>query len=711
MRFSKSALISAAVVFIGQLVFSGPARAQTDTTAVSPSEEIVIASDTVPDEVAAKPLAALALDTAFVPLISEELIADRLDCLQNEVSLEYNRTIQGFIQFFVVRRRDYVPMVLGRTDLYFPIFEYYLKKYNLPQELKYLSVVESGLNPRAISKAKAAGLWQFMPGTGRDFRLYQDAYVDERLDPYKSTEAACKYLKQLYNLFGDWELALASYNCGPGNVRRAIRRSGNRTNFWEIYNYLPRETRSYVPQFVALTYVLNYAEDYRLRPTTVERTIAFDTIQVSQHLNLEALSKQLQTPLSDLQQLNPHLKRNLVPAYLKNYPVRVPSDRYAFLTANRVAILDSVSKTTGAEAPFIVANYDTDNADARRTRQRLAHTVRRGESLGRIADRYHVSLSKLKTWNHLRSNTVRSGQRLTIWVEKTVPRKKIALRETPRTVDPLAGTSPADSSVTSATVRAADGKATTAEVAPATGVAQAKQVRHTVRKGEALSKIADQYGVGLSQIKKWNRLKSSQVRIGQKLTIWLTPPPIVQADQPEAPTTAGQPDATGAAQPDADQTERVSQVTPSTSQNSVHTVVSGESLYRIANQYGVKAEQIREWNRLGSDQVRIGQRLAIRAGEAAGGNGAEASTATGADHHQAAGEPTAQIATSRKKNNVPDESERSQTKASFKYHVVQRGDSLWSIARQYGNISVEKLKKLNNLRENEVKVGQKLIVG
>ena len=718
MHFSKPVLISVAVAFAGQLVISGSVLAQTDTTVVTPSEEVVIAADTVPDDIEARPLAALALDTAFIPLVSEDLIADRLGCLQNDISLEYNRTIQGFIQFFVVRRRDYVPMVLGRTDLYFPIFEYYLKKYDLPQELKYLSVVESGLNPRAISRAKAAGLWQFMPGTGRDFRLYQDAYVDERLDPYKSTEAACKYLKQLHGLFGDWELALASYNCGPGNVRRAIRRSGNRTNFWEIYNYLPRETRSYVPQFVALTYVLNYAEDYRLRPQTVERTIPFDTIQVSQHVNLEALSKQLQTPLPDLQQLNPHLKRNVVPAYLKNYPVRVPSDRYAMLTANRVAILDSASKTTPAEAQFILANYATDNADAHRTRQRLVHTVRRGEALGRIANRYHVSLAKIRTWNRLRSNTVRSGQRLTIWVEKVVPRKKIALRETvresPKTATTLAGTSPTDSNVTSApTVRAANGEATTTEGAPVARTTEAKQVRHRVRKGEALGRIAGKYGVGISQIMEWNRLKSSQVRIGQNLTIWLTSPSTIQANQSEASATVRQPDVIVTTQPDADETERVSSTAPLASQSSVHTVVGGESLYRIANHYGVKAEQIKQWNHLESDQVRIGQRLKVRAGEVISGDDTEAATATGSDQHRATGEPATQVATSPKKTNAPqlDKSERSQLRANSKYHVVQRGDSLWSIARQYGNISIEKLKKLNNLRKNEVKIGQKLIVG
>ncbi|MES2731652.1 MAG: LysM peptidoglycan-binding domain-containing protein [Bacteroidota bacterium] len=701
--YTKPSLILTSVAISVQLAFSSFAFAQSElpTTAESEAEQVVIAADTLPNDLGLRSQSApaLAYGAEFIPYISEDLIADRLGCLQNEINLEYNRTIQSFIEFFVVRRRDYTKMVLGRTDLYFPIFEEYLKKYNLPPELKYLSVVESGLNPRIMSRAKAGGLWQFMPGTGRDFKLYQDTYVDERFDPYKSTEAACKYLKQLYNLFGDWELALASYNCGPGNVRRAIRRSGNQTGFWAIYNFLPRETRSYVPQFVALTYVLNYAEDYKLRADTIERIIPFDTIQVSQHVDMEALARHLDTPLKDLQQLNPHLKRNLVPPYLKNYPIRIPSDRYDLFTANRLAIMDSVSKAKPLEAnSFLLANFDADKSNARVIQKKLSHTVRRGESIGKVASRYGVGVSQIKHWNHIRSNKLRSGQRLTIWQEKRIPlaRKEVKL-DKPAPLA-MADTSSADTSSEASTQESVKTPAVDTQVRRTTKIQ--KKSFHTVRKGESLGLIAEKYNVGLSQLKEWNHLKSLKVRSGQKLTILVEQENTVEkklsktdsVSEKAMPTSEAVVEKTtkvqeasveekGAAQPAEDKV--------------MHTIVKGESLFRIANLYHVNATQIKEWNNLVSNNVRVGQQLVIWK--------ANAPKPTMVTETQAESTPSSKVELTDKPTK--------HNKAESKYYVVQKGDTLWSIARQLGNIPVEKLKKLNNLKGNEVKAGQKLIIG
>ena len=208
-----------------------------------------------------------AVDSAlveFVPDVSYDLVKDRLSCMESTVPLNFNNRVFGFVNYFAVKDREYSEMVMSRAPVYFPLFEKYLKKYDLPEEIKYLAIVESGLNPQAISRAGAVGLWQFMPSTGRYFGLHQDWYVDQRMDPERSTEAACKYLRQLYGIFKDWELALAAYNCGPGNVRKAIRRSGYKKTFWEVYRYLPRETRSYLPQFVAILYLLNHSEEHNL---------------------------------------------------------------------------------------------------------------------------------------------------------------------------------------------------------------------------------------------------------------------------------------------------------------------------------------------------------------------------------------------------------------------------------------------------------------
>jgi len=205
------------------------------------------------------------VDFDYIPgFLDYDLVEDRLSCMEKAIPLNYNSRVYAFVNYFAIKDREYTRMVIKRATYYFPMFEKYLKKYGLPDELKYLSIIESGLNPNAVSRVGAVGLWQFMPYTGRSYKLHQDWYLDERRDPIKATEAAFKYMKQLYKMFGDWELVMAAYNSGPGNVRKAIRRSGYKKKFWEIYRYLPRETRSYVPQWVAIYYVMNYAHELNL---------------------------------------------------------------------------------------------------------------------------------------------------------------------------------------------------------------------------------------------------------------------------------------------------------------------------------------------------------------------------------------------------------------------------------------------------------------
>ncbi|MFP4091721.1 MAG: lytic transglycosylase domain-containing protein, partial [Cyclobacteriaceae bacterium] len=283
-------------------------------------------------------------DYEYIPDASYEEIADRIACIDTEMPLTFNERVKSFVDYFTVKNRDYTRMVVRRKDIYFPIFEKHLKAYGIPEELKYLSIVESGLNPEARSRVGAMGLWQFMPSTGRMYGLSQSWYVDERMDPEKSTEAAAKYLKQLYNMFDDWELALAAYNTGPGNVRKAIRRSGYKKDFWAIYNYLPRETRGYVPQFVAVIYALNYLEEHNLVEEVPDYLMAADTLHVSQFLSLKALAEQINVCEEDLRRLNPELKRAAVPENARNYPLRIPADTYDFIVANQPSILDSAGK-------------------------------------------------------------------------------------------------------------------------------------------------------------------------------------------------------------------------------------------------------------------------------------------------------------------------------------------------------------------------------
>ena len=249
-------------------------------------------------------------------------------------------------------------MVIRRKRLYFPVFEKYLSHYGLPDELKYLSIIESGLNPKAISRARAVGLWQFMYATGRHYNLKADWYIDERMDPEKSTDAACRYLRDLYGMFNDWELALAAYNAGPGNVKKAIRRSGYKKTFWEIYPHLPRETRSYVPQFVAMIYTMNYLEEHNFIDAENEMPMPYDTLHVNSYLHLETFANLTGVCLEDIQKLNPSILRNALPDATKTHVLKIPSIAIEQLQENRLAILDSASKVGKKELEVLARNTE-----------------------------------------------------------------------------------------------------------------------------------------------------------------------------------------------------------------------------------------------------------------------------------------------------------------------------------------------------------------
>ncbi|MEL7147627.1 MAG: transglycosylase SLT domain-containing protein, partial [Bacteroidota bacterium] len=317
----------------------------------------------------------------FIPEVNYDLAQDRLSCIEGEVPLNFNSKVHSFIEYFAIRDRAYTRMVMKRKELYFPLFEKKLKEYGLPDELKYLSIIESGLNPVAISRAGAGGLWQFMPSTGRYFGLHQDWYIDERMDPEESTDAACKYMKQLYKMFGDWELALASYNAGPGNVRKAIRRSGYKKTFWEVYKYLPRETRSYVPQLVAIIYTLKYADQHNLYVDEQQYLPSYDTIKVSQYFHLETFSNQLNICFDDIARLNPHVKRGALPDKIRDFSLRVPSDLKEYIAANRKVLYDTASKVGKKQLEYLARNTPGSTYG----RKRVVYRVREGDVLGKIA--------------------------------------------------------------------------------------------------------------------------------------------------------------------------------------------------------------------------------------------------------------------------------------------------------------------------------------
>ncbi len=422
-------------------------------------------------------------DLEYIPADdTPELLADRLSCLQQTIPLTYNNTVHGFINYFTVRNREYTRTMQRKKDLFFPLFEQNLAQHNLPDELKYLSIIESALNPRAVSSARAVGLWQFMSGTGRYMGLHADWYIDERMDPEKSTAAACRYLSQLYSIFHDWELALAAYNSGPGTVRKAIRRSGYKKTFWEIYPHLPRETRAYVPQFIAMIYAMNYAEKHNLLETAREELPPYDTITVKQFIHFETLASLTGTCLEDLQKLNPSVQRNALPDNGKIHVMKMPVHAKEALNLNRLVILDSVSRVGKKEVEALAKKYAGGSTEGR---ELISYRVRSGDVLGSIAMRYRVRVTDIKKWNNLYSDRIREGQRLAVWV---IPSGAIASAKT--------------------------------QVTPSPALLSPDTKTYIVQPGDTLWDISRKMpGLTVEKIKSLNNLKGNSLKPGQKLII------------------------------------------------------------------------------------------------------------------------------------------------------------------------------------------------
>jgi membrane-bound lytic murein transglycosylase D len=411
-----------------------------------------------------------------------DVLRDRLSCVQKKIPLVYNDKIHAFINYFTVKDREYTRMMMRRKNLYFPLFEKYLAKYNMPDELKYLSIIESGLNPRAVSRVRAVGLWQFMSATGRYYGLHNDWYIDDRMDPEKSTDAACRYLKDLHRMFNDWELALAAYNTGPGNVRRAIRRSGYKKTFWDIYSFLPRETRSYVPQFVAIIYTMNHLDEHNFIYEGEEMLVRSDTVHIKKFLNFETLASLTGACVEDLQKLNPSIQRNAIPETGKKYVMHVPLESKIILNGNRMAILDSASKVGKKELELLAKN----TAGSTYGRDRILYKVRSGDVLGSIAIRHGVKVADIKKWNNLKSNTIRSGQRLTVWLKPSMRNSAIASRKTTK----------------------------------GDAISLSGSKTYTVQPGDTLWDITKKFeGLTIEKIKTLNKLNNTKIQPGQKLIV------------------------------------------------------------------------------------------------------------------------------------------------------------------------------------------------
>ncbi len=360
-------------------------------------------------------------DTVY-PWFPDSVYIERLGRLPVQVGLNYNKFVRNYIRVYTGKRRELVEVVLGLSAYYFPIFDEIFDYHGIPLELKYCSVIESALNPRAVSRARATGIWQFMYGTGRMYGLTINSLVDERRDPVKSTHAAARFMKDLYRIYGDWTLVIAAYNCGPGNVNKAIRRSGGKKDFWDIYYYLPRETRGHVPAFIAAAYTMNYYQAHGLFPRPVDLPIPSDTIMVHDNLHLAQVSGVLGIPLQMLRDINPQYKHDIIPGKEKPYALKIPvqySMQFLALEDSIFAYRDSLyfnpRKATRSPS-YYTSKYVPKPPSA--NMETVTYTIKSGDNLGYIASWFHVRVSDLKYWNNIYGTTIRSGKKLIVYVPK-----------------------------------------------------------------------------------------------------------------------------------------------------------------------------------------------------------------------------------------------------------------------------------------------------
>jgi membrane-bound lytic murein transglycosylase D len=421
----------------------------------------------------------------------DSVFISRLKALPNIIKPPYNHLVRNQIIYYIQRIPEKTEMILGLSEFYLPLIEGILDIYDMPLELRALAVIESALIPRAVSRAKAKGMWQFMYGTAKLYGLVMNSYVDERFDPIASTHAAARHLRDLYNIFGDWSLALAAYNCGAGNVSKAIRRSGGKRDFWDIYPYLPRETRNYVPAFVAANYVLSYYKEHYLTPKKIYMPSHVDTFMVNKMLHFEQVSEIVGIPIDELRNYNPQYLHDIVPGTERPYVLRIPY-KYTTLFADREKAIytykDSIYFNPNIIKQVASRSYPSQGVDGR---GKIIHRVKEGETLGGLAAKYKVNITDIRYWNGIQGNIIRTGQKLVVYTKtkQAAPAKVVA-----------SATKPAQSQK---------------------GIKPDNAVIHVVRKGETLWSISQLYdNVTYYDLMQMNSMtKNSKIYPGDKIKV------------------------------------------------------------------------------------------------------------------------------------------------------------------------------------------------
>ncbi len=672
-----------------------------------------------------------------------ELLKKRLMEMDSKspFNIEYNQGLENIIKSFLKNRKKAFERLMAISEYYFPLFEDALSKQNVPLEIKYLAVVESALNPKAVSRVGATGLWQFMYQTGKQYNLNIDSYVDDRSDPLKASAAAAQYMTNMYKIFGDWDLVLASYNSGPGNVAKAIRRSGGQQNFWNIRKYLPQETQGYVPAFLATMYIYEYHKEHGIHPDrAIVKHFATDTIMIKKQMTFRQISDLLDIPVAQLQLLNPQFKLNVVPAYFDTkHFLRLPSQKIAVFTSNEDKIYAYVQhELDQRERPFSSYQQAYASRDSLRSVDSVMvqkvkfHKVKRGDDLAEIADRYDVSVSDIKKWNKLKKNKAPLGKNL-----KIVTTERIASRVKKTKVDSTAvAATPKAIAPNSNTIAQVSAKET--KVYKEEKVVSFQDVTkfYKVKKGDNLGEISEKYDVAISDLKKWNKLKNNNVPLGKKLKIITNERVVTTVKKLVKSENIAI----------ADKTKKEA-ATISDKAVDFYVVQTGDNLSTVAKKYNVSVDDLKKWNNLQDNTIQLESKLKVADITIDNEVKEENPSKTEIKNIEYTVQKGDNIASIARKNGVPvsdikiwndlsddtiqlgdklivakkliidtnqavaeknTKKEKSSKKERDDHYYVQKGDSLFSIAKKYPGVTVSDIKKWNGIDGNSLKPGMKL---
>jgi membrane-bound lytic murein transglycosylase D len=569
-----------------------------------------------------------------------DLFKERLRLLDEKspFNIEYNTQLENLVKNFLKNRKRSYERLMGLSQYYFPLFEEAMSRYDVPLEIKYLAIVESALRSNAVSRVGATGLWQFMFETGKQYGLKIDSYVDERRDTYKASDAAARYMQNMYKIFGDWELVLASYNSGAGNVSKAIRRSGGFQNFWNIKNKLPRETQGYVPAFLATMYIFEYHKEHGIVPyKPVVKHFETDTIALKRKISFKQLASLLDISETDIEFLNPSYKMKVVPYVSgKTNFICLPKKKVAVLASNEDKVYAFVDyEETKREKPFmkkVMPKISKDTLGTEKVIQEAIveantaksnlkskyHVVRRGESIGKIAEKYNVSIVDVKKWNRLRSSNVNSGAKLKILYDEKNLVAANAKQE-------------ADQKVIAEVAAKEDKDKSEVVTGKETAIAE-----HTVQQGESLFAIAKKHRLYVADLKKWNNIENGIVKEGDVLKLKETKQDVIASVE-------------------------------------TYTVKKGDNIGGIAKANNVSIEDIKKWNDLSSNNIKVGEKLKIE----------------------------------KQTNAIVEVSKKRPTYEDQHMYIVQKGDSLFKISQKH-NTTVAEIKKKNNIKEDDLQPGMKL---